>query len=106
VEVLPQLLLLLANSISGATVGVGAVSSGLDITVGSTIAGQDFSLSNVTLENSNQATVLVTPIVPVKQKNTYTLNTSELPGDILSVVINGTTVTGSTLTGVVDAINT
>jgi len=95
----------LASSISGATVGVGAVSSGLNITVSSTVAGQDFTLSNITLENSNQATVLVTPIVPVKQKNTYTFAGTELAGDVFSVVINSTTITGSTLTGVVDAIN-
>lgn len=95
----------LASSLSGATVGVMAVSSGLDITISSTVAGQDFTLSSVTIENSNQATVLVTPIVPVKQKNTYAFAGTELAGDIFSVVINGTTVTGSTLTGVVDAIN-
>lgn len=95
----------LAASISVATVGVNAVSSGLDITVSSTVPGQDFNLSNVTLENSNQATVLVTPIVPVKQKNTYSFHASELPGDVFSVTINSTTVTGSTLTGVVNAMN-
>lgn len=95
----------LASSISGATVGVGAVSSGLDITISSTVPGQDFTLSSVTLENSNQAVVLVTPIVPVKQKNTYTFAGTELAGDNFSVVINSTTVTGATLTGVVDAIN-
>lgn len=98
-------LAVLASSISGATVGVNAVSSGLNITVSSTVAGQDFSLSDVTLENSSQATVLVAPIVPVKQKNTYTFAGSSLAGDVFSVVINNTTVTGSTLTGVVNTIN-
>lgn len=95
----------LASSISGATVGVGALSSGLAITVSSTVPGQDFTLSDVTLENSNQATVLVTPITPVKQKNTYSFNAQELTGDVFSLVINSTTLTGSTLTGVVNAIN-
>ncbi len=60
----------------------------------------------MTLENSNQATVLVNPITPVKQKNTYSFDATELAGDVFSVVINSTTFTGSTLTGVVNAINT
>lgn len=95
----------LAASISAATVGVSALSSGLDILVSSTVPGQDFSLSSVTLENSKQATVLVTPIVPVKQKNTYSFNAQELAGDVFSVSVNSTSITGSTLSGVVDAIN-
>ena len=95
----------LTSTLTAATVGVNVVSSGLDITVGSTVPGQDFTLSNVVLQNSNQATVLVTPIVPVKQKNTYSFNAIELSGDMFSLVLNGTTLTGSTLTGVVDAIN-
>lgn len=48
----------------------------------------------------------MTPVIPVKQKNTYVFHQAELLGDILSVTVNGTPFTGSTLTGVIDAINT
>lgn len=95
----------LAESVSGATVGVDAVSSGLDITVSSTVAGQDFTISDTTLENSIQATVLVAPVVPVKQKNSYLFNIPELPDDTISLTVNATTITGSSLTEVIDNIN-
>ena len=96
---------ILADSLSGATVGVSAVSSGLNITVNSTVPGQDFNLSDVTLVNSKQATVLVTPIVPVKQKNTYTLTASELPNDNISVTVNSINFNAATLSGVSSLIN-